>query len=79
MDFSTFMQTNLFNQLLMKQSLLVLFIVVGLQSPFFSINAQKITPALIDSLVMASIEMMPQAGVAVAVIENGKIVYTKRK
>ena len=77
MDFSTFMQTNLFNQLLMKQSLLVLFIVVGLQSPFFSINAQKITPALIDSLVMASIEMMPQAGVAVAVIENGKIVYAK--
>lgn len=38
---------------------------------------QGFTSTQIDSLVNKSMEMMPQVGVAVAVIENGKIIHSK--
>ena len=71
MDFTTFMQINKTKTLLMKtglQNLFLLLFVIGLHGSFYSLSAQKVTPALIDSLVNASMKSMPQAGVAVAVI-----------
>ena len=38
---------------------------------------QGLTSSQIDSLVYKSMEMMPQVGVAVAVIENGQILHSK--
>lgn len=40
-------------------------------------KGQGFTPSQIDSLVNKSMEMMPQVGLAVAVIENGKIIHQK--
>lgn len=59
------------------QKLLLVLLLINLHGSFFTVSAQKITPSLIDSLVTASMESMPQAGVAVAVIENGKVVHAK--
>ena len=80
MDFTTFMQINIHVSNLMKyifQNLLVLFLAANLYCQSQTVRAQKVTPAIIDSLVMASMESMPQAGVAVAVIENGKVIHAK--
>jgi len=44
----------------------------------FSVSqGQGFTSSQIDSLVNKSMEMMPQVGMAVAVIENGKIIHSK--
>lgn len=43
----------------------------------FIAQGQGFTSSQIDSLVNKSMEMMPQVGVAVAVIENGKIIHSK--
>ena len=40
-------------------------------------SGQGFTSIQIDSLVNKSMEMMPQVGIAVAVIENGKIIHSK--
>lgn len=40
-------------------------------------QAQGLISAQIDSLVYTSMEMMPQVGIAVSVIEDGKIVHSK--
>lgn len=43
----------------------------------FIVQGQGFTSSQIDSLVNKSMEMMPQVGVAVAVIENGEIIHSK--
>ncbi len=39
--------------------------------------SQNLSPSFIDSIVEKSMKMIPQAGVAVAVIQDGKIVHSK--
>ena len=41
------------------------------------VSAQEITSKQIDELVKKSMKMMPQAGLAVAVIKDGKVVHSK--
>ena len=41
-------------------------------------HSQKLNAAYIDSLVTSSMELMPQAGVAIAVIQDGKSDPLKR-
>jgi CubicO group peptidase (beta-lactamase class C family) len=58
----------------MRKSLVLLF--------FFSFivlhtEAQKISTTFIDSVVYKSMEMMPQAGLSVLVIEDGEVVHAK--
>ena len=40
-------------------------------------HSQKLNAAYIDSLVTSSMELMPQAGVAIAVIQDGKVIHSK--
>jgi len=40
-------------------------------------TAQTITEGFVDSIVQKSMDMIPQAGVAVAVIQDGKVVLSK--
>ncbi|MCR9263109.1 MAG: serine hydrolase [Flavobacteriaceae bacterium] len=42
-----------------------------------AVFGQGFTASQIDSLVNRSMEMMPQVGLAVAVIENGKVIHSK--
>ena len=58
----------------MKSSLLSVVIICLIHILSYG---QGFTSAQIDSLVYKSFEMMPQVGVAVAVIENGKIIHSK--
>lgn len=57
----------------MKRTFIIL---IGL---LFSLQSfsQKVTEAYVDSLVAHSMDLMTQAGVAVAVIEDGKLVLSK--
>jgi CubicO group peptidase (beta-lactamase class C family) len=40
-------------------------------------EAQNVSPDYIDSVVFKSMKMMPQAGLAVAVIQDGKVIHSK--
>lgn len=59
------------------RKLFLAILLISLVSLSEVLIAQRVTPALIDSLVKSSMEKMPHAGVAVAVIEGGKVVYAK--
>jgi len=50
-------------------------ILLLLAIPTFCFSQQKVKPAFIDSLVAASMEKFPQAGMAIAVIENNKVTH----
>ena len=41
------------------------------------VHSQELNTAYIDSLVASSMELMPQAGVAIAVIQDGKVIHSK--
>ena len=43
----------------------------------YQIQAQTISSEFIDSIMKSSMDLMPQAGVAVAVVQDGKIVHAK--
>lgn len=44
---------------------------------FSFIGNAQVTPEFIDSVVMRSFEKLPQAGVAVAVVKDGKVIHSK--
>jgi CubicO group peptidase (beta-lactamase class C family) len=60
----------------MKKSVVVLVVVlfVFVGQPLFS---QGLSSNQIDSVVNESMSMMPLAGIAVAVVENGKVIHSK--
>jgi CubicO group peptidase (beta-lactamase class C family) len=61
------------NRLILRSLLLVPILVYS-----FTVNAQGLESYQIDSLVKKSMEMMPkQAGIAVAVVQDGKIIHAK--
>lgn len=43
----------------------------------FSIASGQVTPAYIDSVVNASLESVDQAGIAVAVVQDGQVIHSK--
>lgn len=57
----------------MRKSILTAVLVCA----FLALNAQTITESYVDSLVKHSMDLMPQAGIAVAVIEDGKVTLSK--
>ncbi len=50
---------------------------IGILYPASTTFAQEITSAYVDSIVEHSMELMPQAGLAVAVIADGKVIHSK--
>lgn len=58
----------------LRLSLLFLF---ALLIYSFAANAQGLESKQIDSIVIKSMETMPQAGIAVAVVKDGKIIHAK--
>ena len=42
-----------------------------------TLNAQELTSKYVDSIVEHSMNLMPQAGVAIAVIKDGKVIHSK--
>lgn len=54
--------------------MLVAFTLMGQQ---FAVDAQPLTSRQIDSLVSKSFENMPTAGIAVAVVKDGKVIHSK--
>lgn len=52
----------------------ILYLFTGI---FVFTGFSQVTPEFIDSVVMRSIDQLPQAGVAVAVVKDGKIIHAK--
>jgi CubicO group peptidase (beta-lactamase class C family) len=55
----------------------VLILLAQLFLANYTIHAQRLSSDQIDSIVTKSMEMMPQVGIAVAVIQDGKVVHSK--
>ncbi|MCR9287911.1 MAG: serine hydrolase [Bacteroidetes bacterium] len=63
------------HSLLIAKSLTISFLITFLAITFT--NAQPLSSLQIDSLVQASMERMPLAGIAVAVVKDGKVIHSK--
>ena len=59
------------------KNVLYLILCASALLPSQFLHGQAYSPAQIDSLVQSSMDQMTQAGIAVAVIQDGKVVYAK--
>lgn len=61
----------------MKKRLFYVFTLFLLLLVVYNLKSQGLTSAQIDSLVNSSMERLPQAGIAIAVVKDGKVIHLK--
>jgi len=61
----------------MRKVFLSIFLIVTVFVNNYKLNAQGLTSSQIDSLVNSTLEKLPQAGIAIAVVKDGKVIHSK--